>query len=152
MARKTVTVRIDNAALPNGAVNRDHGKEFEITEMSSDKAERWAMRALLALTNTGVEIPQGIEGAGMAGIAHVGFQMFGRLDFDVAEPLLAEMMSCVQIKMESGLRAVNDDFGDIEEVMTRLKLRKAWFELHTGFSLPVLAPTTGSQQTGSQSG
>lgn len=150
--RNKVTVTIDDPQLPNGKPNRDVGKVFEITEMSSDKAERWAMRALLALTNTGVHIPQGIEGAGMAGIAHIGFQMFGLLDFDVVEPLLAEMMTCVNIQVGTVSRPVNDDFGDIEEVATRLKLRRAWFELHTGFSLPVPVLTTGSQQTGSQSG
>jgi hypothetical protein len=150
--RNKVTVTIDDPQLPNGKPNRDAGKVFEITEMSSDKAERWAMRALLALTNTGVHIPQGIEGAGMAGIAHIGFQMFGLLDFDVVEPLLAEMMTCINIQVGAVSRPVNDDFGDIEEVATRLKLRRAWFELHTGFSLPVLAPTMGSQPTGSQSG
>lgn len=150
--RNKVTVTIEDPQLPNGKQNRDVGKVFEITEMSSDKAERWAMRALLALTNTGVEIPQGIEGAGMAGIAHIGFQMFGLLDFDVVEPLLAEMMTCINIQVGTVSRPINDDFGDIEEVATRLKLRRAWFELHTGFSLPVPVLTTGSQQTGSQSG
>ena len=124
--------------------NRDKGKTFVITEMSAERAERWALRALLALSGSGLDIPEQATNASMAGIASVGVGMLARLDFDTAEPLLADMMSCVRIDMGNGIvrDLIEGDCGDIEEVMTRFQLRKAVLELHLGFSIAVAHPTT----------
>ena len=68
MARKTATVLIEDAG-------RDQGKTFLIREMSAHRAERWATRALMALAKAGVQVPDDLAGAGLAGIAampHVG--------------------------------------------------------------------------------
>ena len=50
---------------------RDAGKTFLITEMSADKAERWAIRMVLALTNANVAVPEGSLQAGMSGVAAI---------------------------------------------------------------------------------
>ncbi len=115
--------------------NRDQGKAFLLTEMSAAAAERWATRAFFALMNTGVEIPEDIANAGMAGIASLGVQAFGKLPYEAAAPLLEDMWGCVQIIPDptkpNVVRALIDE--DIEEVSTRLQLRKAIFNLHTRF-------------------
>ena len=72
----------------------------------------------------------------MAGLASFGINLITKLDYDIAEPLLNEMMECVQIDMGNGIvrKLVEGEGADIEEVKTRLLLRKAVLELHMGFS------------------
>lgn len=129
--RKTKRVVIE-------ADNRDKGKIFVLTEMPASQAEKWAVRALLALTHAGAEIPEDIEGSGMAGIAMMGLHALTSLRFADAEPLLDEMFDCVRFCPDGShpeiVRPLIED--DIEEVGTRLRLRKDVLELHVDFSLP----------------
>lgn len=144
MARKELMLTIDTPG-------RDVNKTFYIREMSATKAERWATRALLALLKSGVEVPEDIASAGLAGVAAMGLRAFGGIDFADAEPLLAEMMSCAQIVPDISRpqvkRALIED--DIEEVTTLLRLREEVLSLHTGFSLRDfrLRLTAANQQT-----
>lgn len=124
MARKTT-----NFTATDG---RDDGKRFLITEMPASQSEEWAARALFAAMNCGIEIPDEILGAGLAGLAALGLNSLGRVPFDMLKPLFDEMMACVQYEFEpgrqGGTRALIET--DIEEVATRLKLRKAVLDLH----------------------
>lgn len=132
MARKTKTVIIDlGADFP-----RDNGKIFHLTEMSAMAAERWATRALLALTKSGVEIPEGIEGMGFAGVAVVGMRALGGVAFDDLEPLMDEMLGCIRIQPDPAQSAVTRPLieDDIEEVPTLIHLRREVFDLHANFS------------------
>lgn len=126
--RKTETITIT-------AEGRDQGKVFKITEMPAAAAERWALQALFALLNTGVDIPPDLAEAGMAGWASLGFDAFARLPFAAAEPLLADMWVCVQYQPDpakpSVVRPLIEE--DIEEVGTRIRLRKSVWDLHIGF-------------------
>ncbi|WP_048996434.1 hypothetical protein [Burkholderia multivorans] len=139
MARKTVTYTVTDA-------NRDQGKTFILTEMPASKAERWALRALSALAASGMEIPDDIASAGLAGIARLGVQAFGGLSWERAEPLINEMFECVTImpdpKKPNVTRALIED--DIEEIATRLKLRIELFKLHVGFFTDGGLSTSGS--------
>jgi hypothetical protein len=121
---------------------RDKGKIFVLTEMSASRAESWAMRAILALMGGNVEVPEGFESMGMAGMAEVGLRALGGLRWDIAEPLLAEMWACVQIMPDPSkphvVRALIEE--DIEEIATRLRLRTEVWKLHTGF-LRAVAPS-----------
>lgn len=147
MARKTAIITIDSPG-------RDLGKVFEITEMSATRAEKWATRALLALLKSGIEIPDDIASAGLAGVAAMGIRAFGGLDFADAEPLLQEMLNCVVLIPDPSRPQVKrpirtDD--DIEEVATLLRLREEVLSLHLGFSisayrsrLKISPPTEGS--------
>lgn len=137
MARKTKTVTISS----EDSANRDGGKNYLITEMPSSKAEKWAARALLALIASGMEIPDDVAGSGIAGLASVSPNLFSdgcSLSWEALEPLLDEMMACIQVIVgKTGLpvtRPVMTD-DDIEEVSTRILLRKEIIELHLGFSL-----------------
>lgn len=114
---------------------RDHGKVFVITEMSPMRSEKWAFRALAALARSGVEVPDDVQKLGMAGIAALGFQALSGVSFADAEPLLDEMLECLQVMPDPArpevVRHVIED--DIEEIATLVKLRREVFELHTGF-------------------
>lgn len=139
MARQTLNYTVT-------AEGRDKGKVFVLTEMSASKAESWAMRALLALMGSGVEVPEGFERMGMAGMAEVGFRALTGLHWDVAKPLLDEMMECVAYMPDAAkpqiVRPLMESAGveDIEEVATRLQLRVEVWKLHTGF-LKAVAPS-----------
>jgi hypothetical protein len=111
---------------------RDAGKTYVLTEMPASRAEKWATRAFTALTTNGVKVPEGISELGMAGFALVGFQAFYGVSFAAIEPLMDEMFDCIQFKAEKVTRPLIES--DIEEVATRLALRKEVLELHMGFT------------------
>lgn len=110
---------------------RDKGKTFRVAEMSAAAAEDWAIRALMAIAKGGVEVPDGIPES-LAGIAILGLKALAGADYATAKPLMDEMMDCVSVVSSAGIvRKLMPD--DIEEVTTRLQLRKEVFEVHTGF-------------------
>lgn len=129
MARKSAVVTISREG-------RDKGKTFVITEMSAMRAEKWATRAFLALGRAGVEVPDGLADAGIAGLAVLGLRALASLRFEDAEPLLDEMFARVQIMPDprnpETVRSVMED--EVEEVSTILKLRAEALDLHMGFS------------------
>ena len=127
MARKIAIITIDT-------VGRDQGKIFILREMPASQAERWAFRALSALAASGVELPDDIANAGLAGVARIGLQAFGGISWEKAEPLISEMFDCVTIQPGQNpavVRALIED--DIEEVTTRIKIRMELFKLHMDF-------------------
>ncbi|WP_186043050.1 hypothetical protein [Burkholderia gladioli] len=137
MPRKTATFTATDG--------RDAGKRFLITEMSAARSEEWAARALFAVMSSGLEVPEEVLGAGLAGVAALGIQSLGRVPFEIAKPLFDEMMTCVQFAYGDGggARALIDD--DTEEVSTRLRLRKVVLDLHLeGF----LGAAQSAQATG----
>lgn len=142
MARKTITVEISKEG-------RDLGKRFLITEMPATKAEKWAARALNALLASGIQISDQAASAGMRGLAAAvsqGLSGFTGLPWNLVEPLLDEMMDCVQVLPNPSnpgiMRPLIEQ--DIEEVVTRLTLRNAWLELHIGFSFAAESLTSAS--------
>lgn len=128
---------------------RDKGKVFLITEMSASKGEAWAMRCLLALAAGNTQMPDDWESLGMAGLAEIGIRAVCGLKWDVAEPLLAEMMECVQIipnpSTPQVIRGLIED--DIEEVKTRLSIRMEVWKLHMDF-LSAVVPSALQEKLG----
>jgi len=129
MARKIAKVEI---------IDRGERKKFLITEMSATEAENWALELFFAMANTGVEIPDDLAEMGFAGLAQIGLSALGKIPFEKAKPLMDRMMECVQFipdpDNEMVVRFLLES--DIEEVTTRLKLRKEVWNLHTGFLRP----------------
>lgn len=156
MARKTKTVTI-----AGGPGNRDNNKSFLLTELPADQAERWAMRMLLAIANSGGKLPEGSLDAGMAGVAAmvqhslvVGLKALAGLRFEDAEPLLDTMFSCIQYAPPpvNGARLplqsiTSGTDSQIEEVSTRLTLRWEVLQLHLNFSLDAFRSTSGLAPT-----
>lgn len=133
------------------SAGRDAGKVFRITEMPADQAERWAVKAFLAAAKGGITLPDSAAESGFAGIAQAGFAMLSNMSPELAFDLLDEMMACVQIQPNPAkpevVRGLVSD--DIEEVITRLQLRKAVFDLHVDFSQAAATLTSASQQAAS---
>lgn len=122
------------------AEGRDKGKVFRLTEMPASQGEMWATRALMALSASGLNIPDNVAQAGMAGVASVvgtmGLKAFGGVPWPIMQELMGEMWGCVRIIPDPAnrnvVRFMVED--DIEEVATRVYLRAEVFSLHTGFS------------------
>lgn len=137
-------------------VGRDKDKVFVITEMPASQAEKWALKAFLALARSGVEIPNDIKGLGIQGVFVIGLKSMVGLQFKDAENLMDEMFTCVQVRPDAKanypfMRPPVEE--DIEEVQTRIELRLAIFELHTGFSLAdavLTSPPTGEMTSDSK--
>jgi hypothetical protein len=117
---------------------RDKGKVFHIIEMPALRAEKWATKALFALAQAGVDLPADLLTGGMSGIAILGIQALLNVKYQVAEPLIDEMMTCVQIKEAHITRPLTQD--DIEETRTFFTLRGEVLKLHVGFSTAGGAP------------
>ena len=128
MARNTKEIIIADAG-------RDQGKRFLLMEMPARPAEKWATRAFLALARSGVDIPEDIANSGWAGIAIQSLKTIAGVQFAEAEPLMDEMFKCIQFVPDTGIpRPLIDngtDGDDIEEIMTRMKLRWEVVNLHT---------------------
>jgi hypothetical protein len=121
---------------------RDKGKVFLLTEMPASRAEAWATRVLLALMGSNTNLPENFADMGMAGLAELGLKAIAGLKWEVAEPLLEEMLQCVQIIPNPAkpqvVRALVES--DIEEILTRFKLRVEVWKLHMDF-LQAVAPS-----------
>jgi hypothetical protein len=118
---------------------RDGGKVFVITEMPSWQAEEWATRALIAMAKGGAQISEDVLSSGFAGIAFLGIQSLPAVNYADIQPLMREMFRCIQIRPNPSVaftRALVDDGtgDDIEEVKTRIILRKEVLNLHMDFS------------------
>ena len=123
MARKTIDV---------AGVGRDEARVYRITEMSAFKAEKWAIRALWVIASKSVDLPEVFDNAPFAEFVKVGLSALFKVDYSDAEPLLDEMMTCVSLVTQAGVRPLimADDF---EDLRTIIKLRKEIFALHTDF-------------------
>ena len=135
MARKVENLTITDEG-------RDQGKVFVLTEMSAFDAEWWATKALLALCNSGIELPEDIKTAGMAGLVKIALEAFGKIHPDDVKPLLDKMLECVKVMPDPAKpRVIRPlDESDIEEVKTLITIRKAILDLHTGFFTQVAKP------------
>jgi hypothetical protein len=131
MARKTKYVEI---AADGGG--RDAGRAYLITEMAAGPAEKWAARAFLALSHAKVDVHPELASLGMVGIFLTSFMAFRDASWEDIEPLLDEMFTCIRACPNPGDRDVTRPLveTDIEEVATRVRLRREALELHAGFT------------------
>lgn len=139
MARKTKPVVIDEGKTKEES--RDADKVFFITEMPAVQGDAWAKRALLALSRVNFDLNAlgNIENLGMEGVAALGAQFLSSLKWEDAEPLLAELLACVQAVRDpknTNLRVPlnQGSYEDIEEISTISKLQMEVFQLHVNFS------------------
>lgn len=124
MARKTKAVTIE-------AEGRDKGKTYLLTEMPVHQAEKWAARALLAISSAGGDVN---PTEGTAGFGGSLFSSLSKVPWGTAEGLLDEMMGCIQFSPSLGIyRKLTEGQDDIEEVKTLFTLRKEILGLHFDF-------------------
>ncbi|NJJ92898.1 MULTISPECIES: hypothetical protein [Proteus] len=125
MSLKTKTITIEKG--------RDEGKTFVITEMPITKADNWAMRALFAIANGGIDIEGINPNMGMLGMAQVAIKALSGIKPDVGIPLLDELLECVQVIPSGGnARALIID-SDIKDLSTMFTLRKEALAIHIDF-------------------
>jgi hypothetical protein len=129
--RKVVTVTITDEG-------RDLGKVYQLTEAPAIQADKWGVRAMLALNRNGAQIPDEIMKLGLIGVLVVGVHKLRGVLWEDLEPLLDEMMGCVKIvptpASPNVVRKLMPE--DIEEISTLATLRKEVFSLHVGFTPP----------------
>lgn len=141
-----MTLKTKQITIENG---RDKGRVFLITEMAAAHADNWAMRALIALANGGVDLGSLRPQQGMMGMVKATLDALGKVKPEDAIPLLNELLGCVQIIPEGGKpRPLNMDFNDVEDFTTLWRLRKEVFALHTDFLQHAFGKTTGSEEEG----
>ena len=112
-------------------VGKDSEKVYRITEMPAVKAEKWALKALWAIAAAGLEIPEDVGNAPLSKLAELGLRSLAKVPFNVAEPLLDEMLTCVEVLSDAGTRKLIAD--DFQDVKTILKLRKEVLAMHIDF-------------------
>jgi len=120
---------------------RDAGKVFVITEMPAAQAEKWAIKIFLALAHSGAMVPENLIDMGVSGIAVMGFRALEGLKFEDAEPILDEMMQYIKIIPDPAKPQISRELveNDIEEIKTRLNLRKEVFSLNLDFFVTAVA-------------
>lgn len=120
---------------------RDFGKTFCITEMAAFDAESFAIRAGLAILKSNPSLPPNMieritdKTITFEEISTWGLGLFSAVDYYDLEPLLKDLLKCVQIivdKKSMIMRHLEDE--DIEELSTIIELRKRALGLHINFS------------------
>lgn len=133
---------------------RDKGKTYLITEFDADKGERFAAKVFFAILNAGLRLPDNLEKTAMENIALIGFDAIcgalARVKFEDVAPIFDEMMEGIEFmpdisKPELSRKLLPDD---IEEISTRLMLRKEVWNINTSF----LPAVTGMNSNGSNQG
>lgn len=112
---------------------RDAGKMFVVTEMPVTKADNWAMRAMFALANAGIDIGEVSPAMGMMGIGQVAIKALANIRADVGIPLLNELLDCAQFVPSGGVARQIEMDSDIQDITTLLLLRKEALVIHIGF-------------------
>lgn len=116
--------------------SRDHKKTYRLTEMPVLQSEKWAARAILALGQSGVDVPDEFRQRGMDAIVTVGLKALVGIEFAAAETLMDEMLECVTFVPDPRNPESRKLFpGDVEELATLAFLRGELMELHTGFTV-----------------
>jgi hypothetical protein len=130
------------------AEGRDQGKSFRVNEMAAEPAEWWAFSAMQGAIAAGIPIPDEIVGAGMAGLANLAavggvwlIRSLAGIERNLLKELLDQMFECVETIPPNGPRR-KPLAGDIEEISTRIKLRKVWWDLQFGFFLAAKPSTS----------
>lgn len=113
---------------------------FRITEWPAARAEKWAIKAILAYNRGGADMSlDTLVGRGMEAIFFMGVHSFlqGQIKAEEIVPILDELLQCVQIIRDPATMLPTDIISDddIEEIRTRIWLRGEVLTLHLGFSV-----------------
>lgn len=139
--RRTVTVKIEEEG-------RDKGKVFLIEEMPADVGERWALQVLYLWSQIGVTMPQGVQEAGMAGLAAVGVDFLtiaqARALTDPSLDVMWDYIKYQHAPDHPPQKIVSGANCQIDEIRTRKRLREEVLKLHLVFFQDGNSPSSGS--------
>ena len=139
--RKTTIVKI---------VDDGHELEFRISQMPATRLEFWLIRVGALIAGTGLlKIEQAdssdqVLDALVGMILTDGLKCLGELDFEKIRPLIDELYTCVEHKVEnaySQVTAENID-GKISSVKSLFELQKEVIKFNLGFFTDVGASTS----------
>ncbi|MBS0918391.1 hypothetical protein [Providencia rettgeri] len=125
MSLKSEIITIENG--------RDAGMTYLITEMPIAKADNWAMRALFAVANGGVDLEGVNPNMGMLGMANVAIKALAGINPSVGIPLLDELLDCVQVVPSGGNARALLLNEDVKDLTTMFRLRKEALAIHLDF-------------------
>jgi hypothetical protein len=143
---QSTELKSEYLSVPDG-FGRDSSpkrKVFLIKEWACERAERWAVDALLAYNRGGGQIPMDLIGGGMEAIAIEGINVFlrGNMQSEEVMPLLNQLLECVSYVADPAAKGTDGKpvahplmVSDIMEVKTRFWLRSEVLRVHTGFSM-----------------
>ncbi len=125
---------------------QDRGKEivFRIKEMSALQLEKWLMRALLALCKSRhVNKEENSNNTNKSKVLIDALfdgrflEVFCNADFEEIEPLLDELLTCVQRRVDNGYMQVNSSTIEsyVEDVRTLFELRMEVLKFNLDFLL-----------------
>lgn len=120
------------------AEGRDKGRRYFVTEMPAVKFARWVTRAVFSIQKGGGNVPANVLEEGFAGLVAFGLQAIASCSFADAEPLLDELMDCVQFLPDPKSREPRPGklmSNEVDEWMTFFTLRREVIELHLGFTI-----------------
>lgn len=151
MARREMDVVISDEG-------RDKGKLFHLTEAPALQGEDLVLRIFLALAKAGVDVPEEVQEAGLAGFISWGFKSLSGVSFAEAKAIKDDFFySYVQIVPDPQHPDVRRGKGafsvgplvesDIEEVATRALLYRKLVTLNTGFFPDAVASNSAAAQT-----
>lgn len=130
MARNTKEIFIESGL--------DKGNKYVITEKSALDAEKFFVKLLLSVcknTNLGEIIANQGSLTALANKEAI-LELLLSLDFDVAQELMNEMLTCVEFKYV--LKGITDTRPlvkeDIQDIETLMSLRKEVINLHINFT------------------
>ncbi|CAG9418732.1 TPA: hypothetical protein ACS727_000021 [Providencia alcalifaciens] len=125
MTLKSKTITIEKG--------RDAGMMYQVTEMPIAKADNWAMRALFAIANGGVDLEGVSPNMGMLGMANVAIKALAGINPNVGIPLLDELLDCVQTIPSGGTARPLLLESDVKDLSTMFTLRKEALAIHLDF-------------------
>lgn len=140
MPRKTTIVTIKEG--------RDADKVFRITEWPCLQTEHWIMRAWFGLGKAGVELPPELLSVGAVPIAYWIASHIHLMPSRLGIRLADEMMQCVTRVEDKLERSLVES--DIEDVSTRLLLKKEVLKLTFGFFGFAVSPRSAPPESGSK--
>lgn len=144
----------------------DRGRQltFKIKEMPALKLESWILRAAMLLAGSGVmdnglakrakdasnamQTAEAMESVGGL-LAEQGLKGLASIEYDKAEPLLAELLECCS-RVDAGIeQKMTPDIVDavIEDVRTLFTLRKEAFMINFGFFVSAGASVSETGRT-----
>ena len=134
--RRTATIVIEREG-------RDKGGVFTITEMASQQATEWGIRAMQVLARSGADVPPNIFQMGIQGFLAIGLGTvisgLGKAPWHEVKPLLDELSACItSYQPPGGAVAITQPTlikSQIEEVATVLQMHEEVLALHVGFSI-----------------
>ncbi len=116
----------------------DRGKElsFLIKEMPASKLEKWLIQVVLLLSKSENQLNEYTDYNIISNlITKKGLSLLSSIDFNKAEPLFDELLSCVHRKVDNAMISVTAQNIDtfIEDVETLFRLRLEVLKLNLSF-------------------